>query len=530
MGSGKAINKSVVRREWFGLFTLTTWYFATYQSYDPTLFTHEMNMFWFSLALGIPLILLGIIFSSNIDAVSRIAKVTAPIGLACNLIMPLLPEPGFVALFLLSAPLIAPLILRCCYGVVMAAKPNKKLQTFMSAITLAIFVHAGWLLAVQGLSLPPFIHFLFPVLMGAASCLITRRRPPEYIAPVYARSFLPTKYFVFVLFVFLVVFVFDLSSDLFHAYFLVEGLANNAWIFVCTVFLPAASLTLYAWLADRHREKTAIIIGLSLYLLGLVFALLPDASYFLNPLILADGIGGAYADFFVVGFSILFFTETKKPVLMASLGMAVDIITASFLWTVEKWIPAEFLDAPLAAPHIVVMAALTILLLVLALFAFDRRTEKTFAASVLGLLTEAKNAEAAGAGSELSPVEQQIAVLLFDGYTHGEIARKLRLPSAETTAHLRSIRDKLTGRQEIVPEAVIGQIADEYRLTRRERQMLLGIVSGKTNAEIAAEMVLSENTIKTHMRGLFSKLPAKNRTAARDWVTSQLPDDKKEGG
>ncbi|MBL7944380.1 MAG: helix-turn-helix transcriptional regulator [Flavobacteriales bacterium] len=51
-------------------------------------------------------------------------------------------------------------------------------------------------------------------------------------------------------------------------------------------------------------------------------------------------------------------------------------------------------------------------------------------------------------------------------------------------------------------------------LTDREREMLLLIRLGKTNAEIASITGLSVNTVKTHMKSLFKKLHVRNRTEA----------------
>jgi DNA-binding CsgD family transcriptional regulator len=52
------------------------------------------------------------------------------------------------------------------------------------------------------------------------------------------------------------------------------------------------------------------------------------------------------------------------------------------------------------------------------------------------------------------------------------------------------------------------------QLTDRERELLLLIRFGKTNAEIASITGLSVNTVKTHMKSLFKKLHVRNRTEA----------------
>lgn len=52
------------------------------------------------------------------------------------------------------------------------------------------------------------------------------------------------------------------------------------------------------------------------------------------------------------------------------------------------------------------------------------------------------------------------------------------------------------------------------RLTAREMQMLEGLCAGKSNKEIARGLELTEPTIKLHMKTLYRKLDAANRTQA----------------
>lgn len=51
-------------------------------------------------------------------------------------------------------------------------------------------------------------------------------------------------------------------------------------------------------------------------------------------------------------------------------------------------------------------------------------------------------------------------------------------------------------------------------LSEREMDVLLGMTEGLSNAEIAAELVLAEDTVKTHARRLFRKLGAGDRADA----------------
>jgi two-component system, NarL family, nitrate/nitrite response regulator NarL len=61
-----------------------------------------------------------------------------------------------------------------------------------------------------------------------------------------------------------------------------------------------------------------------------------------------------------------------------------------------------------------------------------------------------------------------------------------------------------------VPEA--HPLAD--KLTPRELQMLKGLTEGKSNKEIARDFQISEPTVKLHMKTLYRKLDASNRTQA----------------
>jgi DNA-binding NarL/FixJ family response regulator len=59
-----------------------------------------------------------------------------------------------------------------------------------------------------------------------------------------------------------------------------------------------------------------------------------------------------------------------------------------------------------------------------------------------------------------------------------------------------------------------GRDKDLDTLTSRELEVLVLIGRGKTNGEIAAELFVSEGTVKTHINHLFTKLRLRDRAAA----------------
>jgi DNA-binding NarL/FixJ family response regulator len=53
-----------------------------------------------------------------------------------------------------------------------------------------------------------------------------------------------------------------------------------------------------------------------------------------------------------------------------------------------------------------------------------------------------------------------------------------------------------------------------FGLSAREQEVLQELARGRTTAEIASTLVISENTVKTHVRHILEKLDAANRTEA----------------
>jgi len=81
---------------------------------------------------------------------------------------------------------------------------------------------------------------------------------------------------------------------------------------------------------------------------------------------------------------------------------------------------------------------------------------------------------------------------------------------------LETIRAVHSGKRRVPPEvaAEIAEHVADDALTEREIEVLRRVAAGKSNKLIAAELDISEGTVKTHMRSILPKLEASDRTHA----------------
>ena len=81
---------------------------------------------------------------------------------------------------------------------------------------------------------------------------------------------------------------------------------------------------------------------------------------------------------------------------------------------------------------------------------------------------------------------------------------------------LETIRVVHAGKRRVPPEIateIAEHVADDA-LTEREIEVLRRVAAGKSNKVIAAELDISEGTVKTHMKSILPKLDASDRTHA----------------
>ncbi|MGY0500599.1 response regulator [Nocardia sp. FBN12] len=99
-----------------------------------------------------------------------------------------------------------------------------------------------------------------------------------------------------------------------------------------------------------------------------------------------------------------------------------------------------------------------------------------------------------------------------------------RVDGRELVAQLRRVREGET----VVDAALAGRVAlaaarlsagqfwsgAHLGLTQRESEVLGLLVSGHSNRAVASKLVVSEDTVKTHIRGLYRKLGVSDRSGA----------------
>ncbi|MBX2868393.1 MAG: response regulator transcription factor [Acidiferrobacterales bacterium] len=139
------------------------------------------------------------------------------------------------------------------------------------------------------------------------------------------------------------------------------------------------------------------------------------------------------------------------------------------------------------------------------------------------------------AGPDVVAPQAIVVITTFDldEYVHGALkagARGFLLKDAGPDLLSQAIRAAASGEALIAPSitarllTAFADIPDKAiaqpiePLTQREEQVLLTVARGRSNAEIADELIISLSTVKTHLASLMQKLGARNRVEIAMWA------------
>lgn len=141
---------------------------------------------------------------------------------------------------------------------------------------------------------------------------------------------------------------------------------------------------------------------------------------------------------------------------------------------------------------------------------------------------------------EISRIDPHVRVLMLTTFNVPDLieralaagAQGFLLKDAEPEVLLQAVRSIHRG-ESVLSSGVTGHVIEAWRqqlcnpaqplaaevqqglslLTPREAEILTSIAQGKTNPEIAAQFVISETTVKTHVSHLLAKLHCRDRVA-----------------
>ncbi|MDQ1129441.1 LuxR C-terminal-related transcriptional regulator [Microbacterium sp. SORGH_AS_0888] len=134
---------------------------------------------------------------------------------------------------------------------------------------------------------------------------------------------------------------------------------------------------------------------------------------------------------------------------------------------------------------------------------------------------------AVGGVALLTPRQREVAVLVTEGHSNEAIAQALFVSPRTVQSHVADIL-RFTGarsRAEIAA-ALARPVGDELAvLTARQRQIAHLIARGSRNAEIAAELGVSEKTVENHVSALMDRLGVRSRAAVAGLAAGARPSD-----
>jgi DNA-binding CsgD family transcriptional regulator len=305
------------------------------------------------------------------------------------------------------------------------------------------------------------------------------------------------------------------------------------------LLLQPVLYSVFGFIGDKKKERISVVIAAGLCIISILLAVVAEnpLSPVVIPVVPAAMIFYTYIIYFIYVIPIYNIRQAKIPVFLASLSLVCLLLQWLFARLVHPFVPKMLMSV--GEPLFVTTTILSVVLLILLHFIFQRRRERTLAASLYALLygvsQQKRRSTDISPGDEppdepettltqkisdagLTRDEIKVALLLVDGESKRDIARKMHINAADFNQHEKSIRQKLNLMSD--PDPVIAAVVAEYKLTKRETDVLRYLGRNVGNDEIAAELYLSEDTVKVHVHNLMKKLPEKKRSRIPEWLES----------
>jgi two-component system, NarL family, response regulator LiaR len=105
------------------------------------------------------------------------------------------------------------------------------------------------------------------------------------------------------------------------------------------------------------------------------------------------------------------------------------------------------------------------------------------------------------------------------GYVRKDADPEVLLAAVRTAAHGQSVLDPAMAR--VVLQDLVDSARIQNDLTERETEVLRLLARGLTNREIAAQLVVGEETVKTHVGNILAKLHLAHRAQAMLYALKQ---------
>lgn len=423
-------------RELLGWCGAMNWLYTMIYAYEIALFKvigyfeGGWIQFFFMLLLALAIGAFSYRFGRDPNGLGRIAFYMTPAAILATAVLGVLPLTLATALYLLSAVLMAPAIVRRAYGVVSTAKPGRMFLRYAAGFSFSFFVFGAWV----ALDLPKETSFLVPALISVPTWLGVRRGLPvsENLPETGAFKFAKQHMFTLTATAMMMFWIIIQGRMVLNNVFAGTGREPDIVVdSLLTWIPPSLFLLLFGFITDKGYERLGFICIMGLSLFGSIFAILPGIPHGAVTLLLIFSFvcGEIYIEYTAYSIPLYFLISAKRPIFAASLGCIFYLIVGAVEWKKDIWLPKVFME--LETPLLVSAAASVLVFIVLVHFLFERYREGTLAAALYALLHSDSNGGYAAMATQsamddlLTPEEISVALLLIDGETQHGISRKL---------------------------------------------------------------------------------------------------------